>query len=64
MDREAVFEAGVIGLVAIVVAGVAIVLGSAFAGGLLRGRRHGEANPLPGSVDPERHHHILAPAAH
>ncbi|HEX3723924.1 MAG TPA: hypothetical protein VHV31_14130 [Nitrolancea sp.] len=64
MDREAVFEAGVIGLVVIVVAGIAIVLGSGLAGGLLHGKRHGEANPSPGSVSPNRHHHIQAPAAH
>jgi hypothetical protein len=64
MDREVVFEVGVLGLATVVVAGIAILLGSGLAGGVLRRRRHHEATPEPGSISPERHHHIQAPAAH
>ena len=64
MNREAVFEVGIIGLVAIVVAGVALLFGSGFAGGLLRRKRRDEANPSAGSVSPDRHHQNLTPAAH
>jgi hypothetical protein len=64
MDREAVFEVGIVGLATVVFAGVALLLGSGLVGGLLRRKRHHEAMPEPGSIAAERHHHILAPAAH
>ena len=64
MDREAVLEIGVLGLATIVVAGVAILLGSGLAGGLLRWKRHHEATPEAGSISPVRHHHVQAAAAH
>jgi len=64
MDREAVFEIGVVGLATVVLAGVAVLLGSGLAGGILRRRRHQEANPEPGSIAPARHHHVQAAAAH
>lgn len=64
MDREALFEVGVVGLVAVVAAGVAILLGGGFAEGLLQRMRGHEAAPAAGSIDPQRHHHVLAPAAH
>ena len=64
MNREALLEVGIAGLAAVVVAGVAILLGGGFAEGLLRRMRGREAAPDAGSVDPERHHHVQAPAAH
>ena len=64
MEREAVFEVGVVGLAIVVAAGVAIVLGSGFAGGLLQRHRRREVPPESGSISPKRHHHVQAPAAH
>jgi hypothetical protein len=64
MNREALFEMGIVGLAAVVVAGVAILLGGGFAEGLLRRMRGIDAAPEAGTIDPERHHHVQAPAAH
>jgi hypothetical protein len=64
MNREALLELGIAGLAAVVVAGVAILLGGGFVEGVLRQMRGREDAPAAGSVDPERHHHVQAPAAH
>lgn len=64
MNREALFEAGIVGLAAVVAAGVAILLGGGFVEGVLQRMRGNEAAPASGSIDPERHHHVQAPAAH
>jgi len=64
MNREALLEIGIAGLAAVVVAGVAILLGGGFAQGVLRRMRGREGAPPAGSVEPERHHHVQAPAAH
>jgi 5-formyltetrahydrofolate cyclo-ligase len=64
MNREALFEVGIVGLAAVVAAGVAILLGGGFAEGVLQRMRGNESAPSAGTVDPERHHHVQAPAAH
>lgn len=64
MNREVLLEVGIAGLAAVVAAGVAIMLGGGFAEGLLRRHRSHEDAPSVGQIDPERHHHIQAPAAH
>jgi hypothetical protein len=64
MNREALLEVGIAGLATVVVAGVVIMLGGGFAEGVLRRMRGNESAPEAGSVDPERHHHVQAPAAH
>jgi len=63
LEPETVFEWGVLGLAAAVLAGLAIMLGSDAAGRLLRRRRHREAAPEAGSAASERHRHIQALAA-
>lgn len=64
MDQETVFEWGLMGLAGAVVAGLVIFFGSELAGELLRAKRHRERPPAPGSIPPERHHHVIAPAPH
>lgn len=64
MNREVLFELGVIGLATVVAAGVAIMLGGGFTEGVLRRLRGHEAAPPAGSIDPKRHRHVQAPAAH
>jgi len=64
MNREALFEVGVVGLAMVVAAGVVILLGGGFAEGLLRRSRRHEPVPAVGDVDPERHHHVQSAAAH
>lgn len=64
MNREVLLEVGIAGLAVVVLAGVAIMLGGGFAEGVLRRMRERETAPAAGSVDPERHHHVQAPAAH
>jgi hypothetical protein len=64
MNREALLEIGIAGLAAVAAAGVALLLGGGFAEGLLRRHRSREDAPRSGSVDPKRHRHVQAPAAH
>ena len=63
MKAESVFEWGVVGLAAAVLAGLAIFLGGEALGGALRRRRRAEAPPAPSSIQPGRHQHVLGPAA-
>jgi hypothetical protein len=51
-------------LAAVVAAGVDNLLGGGIADGVLQLMRWNESEPAAVAVDPERHHHVQAPAAH
>jgi len=63
MKAESVFEWGLVGLAAAVLAGLAIFFGSEALGGARRRRRQAEAPPARSSIEPGRHRHVLGPAA-
>jgi hypothetical protein len=63
MKPDAIFEWGIAGLAAIVLAGLAVFLGSEIVGSIRRGQRHRESPPEPGAISPERHHHVQSTAA-
>lgn len=63
MKAESVFEWGVVGLAAAVLAGLAIFFGGEVLGGAFRRRRQAEAPPAPSTIQAGRHQHVLGPAA-
>jgi hypothetical protein len=63
MKAESVFELGLLGLAAAVLAGLAIFFGGEALGEALRRRRQTERTPAPSTIRAGRHQHVLGPAA-